>query len=130
MARKSFKQEAKRQRLADRQQRQTQVNIHGFDHRTALVLVSGIFLLHTLGLAAVFAPLSGLFNNQPIIEQDWGLHFHHLKSMEGLWHQDRAFWGYNPFFMAGYPSNTIQDLSIKFFEFVALALSAFKLPPF
>src|SRR5215475_5953625 len=114
MARKSFKQEAKRQRLADRQQRQTQVNIHGLDHRTVLVLVSGIFLLHTLGLAALFVPLSGLFNNQPIIEQDWGLHFHHLNSLTAFWRQDGILWGYNPFFMAGYPSNTIQDLSIKF----------------
>src|SRR5881409_2720756 len=31
--------------------------------------------------------------------------------------------------MAGYPSNTIQDLSIKFFEFLSLALSAVLLPP-
>ncbi|HSK31029.1 MAG TPA: hypothetical protein VLA17_13790 [Candidatus Limnocylindria bacterium] len=37
---------------------------------------------------------------------------------------DNRLWGYNPYFMAGYPSNTIQDLSIKFFEFTALALSA------
>jgi len=29
--------------------------------------------------------------------------------------------------MAGYPSNTIQDLSIKFFEFAALGLSALTL---
>ena len=38
-------------------------------------------------------------------------------------------WGYNPFFMAGYPSNTIQDLSIKFFEFIALGLSAIAFSP-
>jgi len=31
--------------------------------------------------------------------------------------------------MAGYPSNTIQDLSIKFFEWTALALSAVSLSP-
>jgi hypothetical protein len=31
--------------------------------------------------------------------------------------------------MAGYPSNTIQDLSIKFFEFAALGLSALALSP-
>ena len=49
--------------------------------------------------------------------------------METFWHQDRAFWGYNPFFMAGYPSNTIQDLSIKFFEFAALVLSTLGLAP-
>jgi len=129
MARKSSRREAKRQRLADRQQRQTQVKIHGLEHKTSLIIVGGIFLLHSLGLAALFVPLTGLFNNQPIIEQDWGLHFHHLKSMEAFWHQDRAFWGYNPLFMAGYPSNTIQDLSIKLFEFLALILSIVALTP-
>jgi hypothetical protein len=129
MARKSSRREAKRQRLADRQQRQTQVNIHGLDHKTSLIIVGGIFLLHTLGLAALFVPLSGLFNNQPIIEQDWALHFHHLESMAAFWRQDRALWGYNPFFMAGYPSNTLQDLSIKFFEFAALGLVTAGLTP-
>ena len=86
-------------------------------------------MLHGLGLASLFVPLTGLFNNQPIIEQDWGLHFHHLESMAAFWRQDRIFWGYNPLFMAGYPSNTIQDLSIKFFEFAALALSTLGLAP-
>jgi hypothetical protein len=57
------------------------------------------------------------------------LHFFHLKSLEAFWRQDGRLWGYNPFFMAGYPSNTIQDLSIKFFEFAALALSAIALSP-
>ena len=91
--------------------------------------VSLIFLVHAFGLIFLFAPPTGLFNSQPVIEQDWGLHFHHLKSMEAFWHQDRAFWGYNPFFMAGYPSNTIQDLSIKLFEFLALILSSVALTP-
>jgi hypothetical protein len=101
----------------------------GLNERASLAWTGMLFLLHSLGLACLFTPLTGLFNNQPIIEQDWGLHFHHLNSMETFWHQDRAFWGYNPFFMAGYPSNTIQDLSIKFFEFAALTLSTLGLSP-
>lgn len=59
-----------------------------------------------------------------MIEQDWGLHFHHLKSLVGFWQADGRLWGYNPFFMAGYPSNTIQDLSVKLFEILSLVLSA------
>lgn len=78
---------------------------------------------------ALFTPLSGLYDVNPVIEQDWGLHFHHLQSMQAFWRQDRALWGYNPLFMAGYPSNTIQDLSIKFFEFLALALAHIALTP-
>src|SRR5262245_56613653 len=128
MARKGSRREEKGHRLPD-QQRQTHVKIRRLDDNTSLILVAGIFLLHCLGLASLFNPISGLFSNQPVIEQDWGLHFHHLKSTEAFWNQDRAFWGYNPFFMAGYPSNTIQDLSIKFFEFAALGLAPLGLTP-
>src|SRR5262245_31486461 len=128
MTRKRSRREETGHRLADRQ-RQTQVKIHPLDDNASLILVAGIFLLHSLGLASLFSPLGGLFSNQPIIEQDWGLHFHHLKSMEAFWYQDRTFWGYNPFFMAGYPSNTIQDLSIKLFEFAALGLAPLGLTP-
>ena len=97
--------------------------------RVSLAWTGILFSCHCLGLASLFVPLTGLFNNQPVIEQDWGVHFHHLKSMEAFWHQDRMFWGYNPLFMAGYPSNTIQDLSIKLFEFAALGLATFGLTP-
>jgi len=82
--------------------------------------VGALFLFHALGLALLYSPISGLFNDQPIIEQDWGLHFHHLRSTDGFWRHDGRLWGYNPFFMAGYPSNTIQDLSIKLFELLSL----------
>jgi hypothetical protein len=129
MARKNLRRKAKHQSVVDRLQRQTQVKSHYLDDKTSLILLGGIFLLHGLGLALLFSPLAGLFNGAPVIEQDWGLHFHHLKSMEVFWQQDRAFWGYNPLFMSGYPSNTIQDLSIKFFEFSALGLASLGLTP-
>jgi hypothetical protein len=129
MARKRSRREETRRRLVDRQQRQTQVTIHGLDHKISLIFVGGVFLLHSLGLAFLFVPLAGLFNNQLIIEQDWGLHFYQLTSMQAFWEQDKMLWGYNPLFMAGYPSNTIQDLSIKFFELSALILSSLALSP-
>ena len=97
--------------------------------RGALFWVGLVFTLHVTGLAALFDPVTGIFDIAPLIDQDWGLHFHHLKSLEAFWRQDRSLWGYNPFFMSGYPSNTIQDLSIKFFEFVSIGLSAVALTP-
>ncbi|HEX7228878.1 MAG TPA: hypothetical protein VF452_00685, partial [Candidatus Binatia bacterium] len=90
---------------------------------------AAIFAVHSIALALIFTPVDGIVNKQPLIDQDWGLHFHHLNSLTAFWHQDKMTWGYNPFFMAGYPSNTIQDLSIKFFEWCALALSAISLSP-
>ncbi|MGH7872953.1 MAG: hypothetical protein ACREQO_12130, partial [Candidatus Binatia bacterium] len=97
--------------------------------QSSLLLTSSIFLAHSIGLALLFDPMIGLVNTQSLIDQDWGLHFHHLRSLAAFWNRDGASWGYNPYFMAGYPSNTIQDLSIKFFESIAIGLSAIALSP-
>ncbi|MGH7852050.1 MAG: hypothetical protein ACREP3_01310, partial [Candidatus Binatia bacterium] len=105
------------------------MNFAGVSNRTGVLWTAAAFLLHTLGLTLVFDPIQGIVSSHAIIDQDWGLHFHHLTSLDALWRQDRMVWGYNPFFMAGFPSNTIQDLSIKFFEFAALGLSTFALTP-
>jgi hypothetical protein len=95
----------------------------------SLVLTSTVFLAHAVGLMWLFNPIGGLFDTRPLVDQDWGLHFHHLCSLEAFWRQDHKLWGYNPFFMAGYPANTIQDLSIKLFELVAIGLSSISLAP-
>jgi len=97
--------------------------------RSSLLWIAAIFLLHGTALSMLFQPILGIFNSAPLIDQDWGLHFHHLQSMVAICRKDRHLWGYNPLFMAGYPSNTIQDLSIKFYEFFALGLSAVALTP-
>ncbi len=114
--------------LAKRQERLL-TGPHGRLFERPVILIVAIFSLHAIGLISLLDVLPGLYNPDPIIEQDWGLHFHHLKSLEAFWQQDKSSWGYNPLFMAGYPSNTIQDLSIKLFEFLALALSLIALTP-
>ena len=109
--------------------RATRKAVFGAIAQHPALATAAIFALHSIALALIFTPVDGIVNNQPLIDQDWGLHFHHLNSLAAFWHQDKITWGYNPFFMAGYPSNTIQDLSIKFFEWSALALSAISLSP-
>ena len=98
-------------------------NFHGA--RWAGVIV----VLHATAVALTFETIYALFGNQPLIDQDWGLHFHHLRSLQAYWRDSAGLSGYNPYFMAGYPSNTIQDLSVKFFEFAALGLSTIALAP-
>lgn len=120
---------SRRGRSAKPQQRGTTVTRWEPSPRTPLIGTCIIFLLHCLGLVLIFSPSSGIISDAPLIEQDWGLHLHHLKSLEAFWRQDNQLWGYNPFFMAGYPSNTIQDLSIKLFEFVAIGLATIVLSP-
>jgi hypothetical protein len=106
-----------------------QIQSGRLNDNNAHLLAGAIFLVHLLALVSIFDPWTAPFSSEPIIHQDWGLHFHHLTSFAAFWRQDRMVWGYNPFFMAGYPSNTIQDLSIKFFEFIAITLSLFVLSP-
>ena len=127
MASKPRRQKARRGAAA-RVELEPQNRTHWLGEKSLYITVA-IFLVHVLGLVSLFATWTGILNTEPIIEQDWGLHFHHLAALQAFWRQDRLVWGYNPFFMAGYPSNTIQDLSIKFFEFAALGLSALGLTP-
>ena len=125
MRRKNTDRKANRQRLPNAERSQER----RLDQRNSLLCTAAICLLHGAALALLFDPLRGIVDGQPIIEQDWGLHFHHLKSLETFWLRDKITWGYNPFFIAGYPSNTIQDLSIKLFEFLAIGLSMVALTP-
>lgn len=90
--------------------------------KTPILLVGAIFLLHALGIVLSVDHPRFWFTSHPILDADWGLHYHHLKSLAGFMQSDHRLWGYNPYFMAGYPSNTIQDVSIKLFEFAAIAL--------
>src|SRR5688500_12681683 len=55
-----------------------------------------VFALHLLGLSLIFQSIGGVFDANPLIDQDWGLHFHHLKSLEAFWTRDRILSGYNP----------------------------------
>src|ERR1044072_4074334 len=119
----------KKQKNSSTTERATRKAVSGAIAQHPKLVTFLIFAIHSIALALIFSPVAGIVNNQPLIDQDWGLHFHHLNSLAAFWHQDKMTWGYNPFFMAGYPSNTIQDLSIKFFEFVALLLSSAALSP-
>jgi hypothetical protein len=129
MAQKRSAREPKHQKGETRLGRRTHTDLIGLAEKTSAKMLAGIFLFHITGLIFLCTAVTGLTNNQPFIDQDWGLHFHHLKSLEVFWRENGRFWGYNPSFMAGYPANTIQDLSIKFFEFVALGLSTVALSP-
>jgi len=101
--------------------------------RRPLLAVSMFWLLHTIGLVLIVAEPTSLFDARPFLDQDWGLHHTHLVAAEAFWEMNGQLWGYNPFYMAGFPSNTHLDASIKAFELAALftpgvnTLLAFKL---
>jgi len=88
----------------------------GLARRLTLLL----WLLHTMGLFAIANPPSAWLGADPFVDQDWALHHFHLHSLVAFWENHARFWGYSPHFMAGFPSNTMADLSIKAFELAAL----------
>ena len=79
-----------------------------------------LWIAHALGILWLANPPAGWLDPAPFLDQDWALHHLHLRSAEAFWRADGRLWGYNPFFMAGYPANTIQDLSIKLYLIAAL----------
>lgn len=86
-------------------------------------------------LFTVYESPRAAFNSSPLIDQDWGLHFQHLRALGAFWDRSGRLWGYNPDFMAGFASNTIQDFSVKLFELAALPFAssrarAFKISAF
>lgn len=100
--------------------------------RRPLLAVAILWIVHTVGLVLILADPTSLFDARPFLDQDWGLHHTHLISAEAFWNQNAQLWGYSPNYMAGYPSNTHLDASIKAFELAALftpgvsTLQAFK----
>lgn len=89
--------------------------------RRPLFVVMAICLVHAVGLLEIVAGNASFFDDRPFLDQDWGLHHSHLTAAAAYLQLDGSLWGYNPNHMAGYPSNTHLDASIKAFELAALA---------
>jgi len=74
----------KTRRESSPKQQPGQIQNRVLNDRNSLAWAGAIFLLHAVGLVLLFSPMQGVLNDQPIIEQDWGLHFHHLKSLQSF----------------------------------------------
>ncbi len=80
-----------------------------------------------------FLPLESIFTSDPIISDDYAQHFSQCLLVKNLLLSYGKTWGYDPFFLAGYPCCTLLDVDNKaceLFVFVFSFLSegfAFKL---
>jgi hypothetical protein len=90
----------------------------------ARALAWGVFALHLLGLLLIHPPFGAWFDAEPLVEQDYGTHLHHLHAVHALARETGRLWGYSAAFMAGHPVGTIQDASIKLFELALLPFPA------
>lgn len=76
-----------------------------------------------LALSLHYLPLGELFGNAPIANTDHALRFGLAAGTADLLGQTGRAWGYDPFFLAGYPAGTLYDLNYKGVE-LATALLA------
>lgn len=72
----------------------------------------GVQLLFTLWLI----PPGLLFGNEPIAVNGYALHFSRAVTANELLSCCMRGWGYNPYFLAGYPAGTVFDVNNHFIE--------------
>jgi hypothetical protein len=78
----------------------------------ALILVLALLILHTVQSVRLFPSLAALVDPQaPVLVVDHALHLDHGILVAGFLRSHRAFWGYDPAFMAGYPVTPVWDSS-------------------
>lgn len=85
-----------------------------------VVLFTGYFLF-TLTLL----PPRILTSGHPIAVADYALHFIRTVAANEFWTNYQRSWGYNPFFMAGYPAGTVFDVNNHFIELFGVGLHRF-----
>lgn len=81
-----------------------------------------LIIIHTLCILFIF-PIGELLSPYPISTGDYGVHFYqNITATHFLSHFNRL-WGYDPYFMAGYPMGVIFDIDNKFVECLVYPLS-------
>ena len=87
----------------------------------AVVLLIAILLLHGWQTIALFPSWRTLTDDRPIISVDHAIHLYHGYLGGRFLLEHGTSWGYDPFFMAGYPKTPVYDSSSGPAELFALA---------
>jgi hypothetical protein len=87
----------------------------------ATVAVLSLLLIHLM-LTLSLIPLGVALGGEPIAPWCYALHFCRAAATDQFFSEYQRCWGYNPYFMAGYPAGTVFDVNNHFIEvFVHLA---------
>ncbi len=75
-----------------------------------------LLVLLTIGLAAqgvlLFDPVSGLLDGRPILTNDFSILTYQCETAQRFFAKDRTIWGYDPYFMAGYPLDFVWNSNV------------------
>jgi len=81
-----------------------------------------IFIISVYSITIFLKP-EDFFSNSPIYNDDYAMHFSHCISTKKFLLSVGRCWGYDPFFLAGYPSNALVDADNKALEMLFFILS-------
>jgi hypothetical protein len=80
--------------------------------RGAIALLVAVLAAHAIQAVRLFPTPQAFFdNNHPVILVDHALHLYHGALGSRFLHDHGTTWGYDPFFMAGYPETPVWDSS-------------------
>ena len=86
-----------------------------------------LVLLHIVRSTLLFPNLSAIIDQNPIFTDDYSYHFYYGLLGSKLLARHHTTWGYDPYFMAGYPKTIMSDPSNKIVE-ILIALLFFISP--
>ena len=78
---------------------------------TNLILV--LILLLSAYLITIFLPPKDIFSNAPIYTDDYSMHFSQCLSAKRFLVSEGKCWGYDPFFLAGFPRGALVNADNK-----------------
>jgi hypothetical protein len=93
---------------------------------SGLLLASG--LTANLLFALTVVPPRVLLGPEPITQIDYALHFSRAVAADAFLTLSGRAWGYDPYFMAGYPMGTVFDVNTKFLQVVVSLLHLLGMP--
>lgn len=93
--------------------------------KKACYLILGIIFLYAIFSLTVFFSPGDILSNTPIYSDDYSMHFAECISAQRFLATAGSCWGYDPFFLAGFPRGALVNADNKAWELWYAALSPF-----
>ena len=76
-----------------------------------LITIAIVFVLHAIQASRLFPTWRSLLEDRPVLMVDHAIHLYHGALGSQFLREHKSTWGYDPFFMAGYPETPVWDSS-------------------
>jgi hypothetical protein len=94
-----------------------------FWQKRELFLILFLIALHCMSVFRIMPP-SRIADKNPLFHIDFSLHFYRAAAISHILSADKAVWGYDPYFAAGYPIGLLEDFDNRACELFVFALSS------